>query len=61
LPWNPFTFSTAATPFPFFVLATTTVGFTVVDTERASASSIASTSCPSTSIACQPKASARAA
>ena len=32
LPWKPFWFSTAATPFPFIVRATTTVGFPAVAT-----------------------------
>ena len=59
LPWKPFLFSTAFTPLPFSVRAITTVGFPVVETAAASASSIASTSWPSIGIAFQPKASAR--
>ena len=35
MPWKPFWFSTAATPLPFIVRATTTVGFPVVATRLA--------------------------
>ena len=48
LPWKPFTFSTAATPLPFVVRATTTVGRPVVATAWPNAASIASRSWPST-------------
>src|SRR5215510_12608039 len=59
LPWKPFSFSTAFTPLPLIVFATITVGVPVVSSASAYAASIASTSCPSISIACQPKACAR--
>ena len=47
-------FSTAFTPLPLIVRATITVGAPVVETASAYARSIASTSCPSISIAFQP-------
>ena len=52
-------FSTALTPLPLIVRATIAVGRPVVDSASSYARSIASTSCPSISIAAHPYASTR--
>ena len=57
LPWALSWSSTAFTPLPFLVRARITVGLPVTATASAKAASMASTSWPSTSMACQPKAS----
>ena len=59
LPWAPFMLATAATPWPFSVRATITVGRPVVAIASAMAASISATSWPSIGMACQPKPVAR--
>ena len=60
LPCHPFLSSTAFTPLPFTVRASTTVGRPVVRSASPKARSMSATSWPSHSTACHPKAWARA-
>ena len=61
LPWAPSASCTAATPRPFMVRARIAVGCPLVARASVQAASIASMSCPSISIVCQPNAPIRRA
>jgi hypothetical protein len=61
LPWAPFWFATAATPWPFSVRARMAVGRPSVWLASPRAASMAATSCPSISMVCHPNAATRLA